>query len=253
MNEEKFSGKAEIYDKYRPTYPTALINVLYNEIHGDENSRVADIGAGTGIFTKALLGKFRNVTAIEPNGDMYSVLRANLPDITAVQNSAENTGLPQSSFDLITTAQAFHWFDKDMFRNECKRILKPNGKLAVIWNRRVRNDFWARRDEIFTRYCETFHTGHVFVGHNGVDEDKEGDKFFKEVYLGDCKVFTYDNPFLMTKEQFIGDTLSRSHAPKSSDGNYREFLSELEKAFDEFVTDGHVTVLYQTVCYLGTL
>ena len=43
MNEEKFSGKAEIYDKYRPTYPTALINVLYNEIHGDENSRVADI------------------------------------------------------------------------------------------------------------------------------------------------------------------------------------------------------------------
>lgn len=141
MNEEKFSGKAEIYDKYRPTYPTALINVLYNEIHGDENSRVADIGAGTGIFTKALLGKFRNVTAVEPNGDMYSVLRANLPDITAVQNSAENTGLPQSSFDLITTAQAFHWFDKDMFRNECKRILKPNGKLAVIWNRRVRNDF----------------------------------------------------------------------------------------------------------------
>lgn len=126
MNEEKFSGKAEIYDKYRPTYPTALINVLYNEIHGDENSRVADIGAGTGIFTKALLGKFRNVTAVEPNGDMYSVLRANLPDITAVQNSAENTGLPQSSFDLITTAQAFHWFDKDMFRNECKRILKPN-------------------------------------------------------------------------------------------------------------------------------
>ncbi len=253
MNEEKFSGKAEIYDKCRPTYPTALIDDIYSKTHSNDNSRVADIGAGTGIFTKALLGKFRNVTAVEPNGDMYSVLRANLPDITAVQNSAENTGLPKGSFDLITTAQAFHWFDKDKFRNECKRMLKPNGKLAVIWNRRVLNDFWARRDEIFTRYCGTFHTGHVFIGHNGVDEDKEGDRFFKEVYFDDCEVFTYDNPILMTKDRFIGDMLSRSHALKNSDSNYREFLSELEKAFDEFVTDGRVTVLYQTVCYLGTL
>ncbi len=75
----------------------------------------------------------------------------------------------------------------------------------------------------------------------------------KKYIWATARFFTYDNPFLMTKEQFIGDTLSRSHAPKSSDGNYREFLSELEKAFDEFVTDGHVTVLYQTVCYLGTL
>lgn len=252
MNEEKFSGKAEIYDKYRPTYPTALIDDIYSKIHGDENSRVADIGAGTGIFTKALLGKFRNVTAVEPNGDMYSVLKANLPDITAVQSSAENTGLQQNSFDLITTAQAFHWFDKDRFSNECIRLLKPGGKLAVVWNRRVRNDFSARRDEICTKYCGTFHTGHVFIGHNGVDEDKEGDRFFKEVYFDDCKVFTYDNPFLMTKEQVIGDTLSRSYAPQSGDSNYDEFLSELEKAFDEFVTDGRVTVLYQTVCYLGT-
>ena len=253
MNEEKSSGKAEIYDKYRPTYPTALIDDIYSKIHGDDNSRVADIGAGTGIFTKVLLERFRNVTAVEPNGDMYSVLRANLPDITAVQSSAESTELPHNSFDLITTAQAFHWFDKDMFKKECKRLLKSGGKLAVIWNRRVNNDLSERRDEICTRYCGTFHTGHVFIGHNGVDEDKEGDRFFKEIYFDRCNVFTYDNPLLMTKEHFIGDTLSRSYALKSSDSKYSEFLCELEKAFDEFVTDGRVTVLYQTVCYLGTL
>ena len=253
MNEEKFNGKAEIYDKYRPTYPAVLINDLYKEIHGNENSCIADIGAGTGIFTKALLGKFRNVTAVEPNSDMYSVLKANIPDIIAVRCSAESTGLPQSSFDLITVAQAFHWFDKDMFRNECARLLKNNGKIAVVWNKRIQNEFSARRDEICTKYCGTFHTGHVFIGHNGIDEDKEGDRFFKEIYFDRCKVLTYDNPLLMTKEQFIGDTLSRSYALKSSDNNYSDFLCELEKAFDEFVIDGRVTVLYQTVCYLGKL
>lgn len=77
MNENKFTGKAELYSKYRPSYPEKLIDWLYDMTNAEA---VADIGAGTGIFTSALLKKPWNVTAVEPNSDMLSVLKKALGD-----------------------------------------------------------------------------------------------------------------------------------------------------------------------------
>lgn len=105
MNEEKFSGKAEHYDRYRPSYPDRLIDWLYEKTGAEA---VADIGAGTGKLTSCLAKKPWRVTAVEPNADMLARLKENVPEARIIQASAEHTGIKANSVDLVTVAQAFH-------------------------------------------------------------------------------------------------------------------------------------------------
>lgn len=245
MNEDKFSGKADFYAKYRPSYPAVIIDTLYEKTHADT---VADIGAGTGIFTKCLMAKPWKIIAVEPNPDMYKKLKSSTSDITHIMASAESTGLADNSVSLITAAQAFHWFDEQRFKEECKRILSPGGKLAIIFNERAKTGLSARRDDICMRYCGAFHTGHV-----GKRDADEGDRFLREEYFSSVELITAKNDILFDKERFIGDTLSRSYAISESDEGYGEFLSELTAAFNEFEQNGIVTMSYNTSCYLGTL
>ncbi|MCL2463427.1 MAG: class I SAM-dependent methyltransferase, partial [Defluviitaleaceae bacterium] len=130
MNEEKFTGKAGLYRTFRPSYPAELIDYLYSHIGFSSDCSIADIGAGTGIFTRILLERGSKVYAVEPNGDMRE---AAIKDLSGYENfvpvgaSAENTGLDDSGVDFVTVAQAFHYFDRQLFRRECQRILKSGG------------------------------------------------------------------------------------------------------------------------------
>lgn len=147
MNENKFTGKAELYSKYRPSYPEKLIDWLYDMTNAEA---VADIGAGTGIFTSALLKKPWSVTAVEPNSDMLSVLKKALGDkVKTVVASAESTTLNAKSINLITVAQAFHWFDKARFKEECRRILTHDGHLAIVWNSRCQNSLEGAQQNLY--------------------------------------------------------------------------------------------------------
>ena len=177
MNEDKFSGKAGLYAKYRPSYPDELINWLFERTNAET---IADIGAGTGIFTKCLLKKPWKITAVEPNDDMLSELGNSVGDkISIVKASAENTGLSENSFDLITVAQAFHWFDKELFKAECKRILHPDGFLAVVFNSRCQTDVAKARNEVCMKYCGAYHSGHVHTGY----ADFDGENYLKNLYF----------------------------------------------------------------------
>lgn len=245
MNEEKFTGKAQLYAAYRPSYPTALLDWLYEETGA---RYVADIGAGTGIFTQCLLRKFPFVTAVEPNADMRAVLAEALSGkVKIVDAPAEATTLASASVDLVTAAQAFHWFDKPRFKAECQRILKPEGKLAVIWNERVQTPFAEARNRVCMEYCGQYHSGHVDTGY----ADFDGDTFLRQEYFRHTDYFAVENPVSMTKAHFIGDTLSRSYAPKEQEETYSPFVARLGQVFDEFSRDGRVTLLYRTTCYLG--
>ena len=245
MNEDKFTGKAEAYAKYRPSYPDELINWLFEKTQAQS---VADIGAGTGIFTECLLKKFKSVTAVEPNDDMLKILTDTLGDrVNTVKAPAEATTLESGQFGLVTVAQAFHWFDKPKFKKECQRILKKDGMLAVIWNERVQNDVAKARNEVCMKYCGTYHSGHVDTGY----KDFDGDTFLRNEYFSETEYFCTENNISMTKERFIGDTLSRSYALKEGDEKYREFVSELEQVFDNLNIDGLVEIPYMSTCYLG--
>lgn len=245
MNEDKFTGKADIYDKYRPSYPDSLINWLYDNAKTDS---VADIGAGTGKFTCCLSKKPWEITAVEPNPDMCSVLRKNAPFAEIVNASAENTGLQNASVGLVTVAQAFHWFDEEKFKAECKRILKPGGRTAIVFNERNYREceISSARDKICQKYCGTFHSGHV-----GRRTSEEGDLFLRNKYFSKVEYFSTENNTVLDEQAFIGDTLSRSYALNESDNNFSSFVKELKDVFLRYEQNGMVTVRYTAICYLG--
>lgn len=244
MNEQKFTGKADLYEKFRPSYPDELIDFLYDNVRCDN---VADIGAGTGKFTRCLLKKPWNVTAVEPNADMRGKL-ADIAGITVVNAPAENTGLADKSVGLVTAAQAFHWFDEELFKAECKRILTNDGQLAIVFNERCYDgcEISSVRDGICQRYCGAFHSGHV-----GKRSREDGAAFLKNEYFSEVKVFCCKNDIELDMNGFVGDTLSRSYAPKDGDKDYKAFVRELENAFNEYSSGGKVTVKYNAMCYLG--
>ncbi len=244
MNEQKFTGKADLYEKYRPSYPDGLIDYLYDNARCD---RVADIGAGTGKFTRCLMKKPWKVTAVEPNADMRGKL-ATIEGITVVNAPAENTGLADKSVGLVTAAQAFHWFDEERFRAECKRILTDNGQLAIIFNERNLTDcgISRARDEICQLYCGAFHSGHI-----GKRTTEEGSAFLKNEYFSEMKCFAVENNVEMDEKVFIGDTLSRSYAIGEDNEDYGRFVSELKDAFAKHEHGGTVTIRYTAACYLG--
>lgn len=250
MNEKKFTGKADNYDKYRPSYPDSLIEWLYGMT---EAETVIDIGAGTGKFTACLTEMPWDITAVEPNEDMLEKLRANLPGIKTVRASAENTGLPEKSTELITVAQAFHWFDKKKFKEECKRLLKDGEKLAIIWNERSNEGISRERTELCMKYCPDFRSGHVITENEIQSSAKTGDEYLRNEFFSSVDCFSAENNVLMTKECFIGDTLSRSYALKEGDENYDDFIAALEGVFNKYENGGIVILPYTTTCYLGTL
>ena len=135
MNKEKFTGKAEAYTKARPGYPDAAIDYIVNLVSSD--AVFTDVGAGTGKFTELLARKGYQIFAVEPNTDMQEQLvniLSPFPNAKTVIGSAEATNLADNSVDVITCAQALHWFDPNAFRNECRRIGKPDSIVIAVYN-----------------------------------------------------------------------------------------------------------------------
>lgn len=246
MNEERFSGKAQLYAKFRPSYPTALVDWLYKMTNAEN---VADIGAGTGKFTEKLLAKPWSVTAVEPNTDMCrELLKCVGGRAEIVMASAESTRLPEHRFGLITAAQSFHWFDENKFREECRRLLTPDGRLAIVFNSRLSGAISVERDEIFRKYCPDFANRR---SHMGVRSEEEGDKFLRNEYFSSVEMFQMENPVIFSREQFIGNSLSLSYSPKESDPNLKAFITEIRDLFDKYHRYGKVAISYKTTCYAG--
>lgn len=239
MNEERFTGKADVYDKYRPSYPDSLTDWLYEKTKADT---VADIGAGTGKLTACLLKKPWQVTAVEPNPDMREKL-SGLKGVAVVNASAENTGIEPCSIGLITVAQAFHWFDRDKFRAECERILKPDGRLAVVYNHRDRQ---SKLTQESLELCRT-----MCSSHGSRSNHEELDEMLRNEYFSEVELFGDENNLKLDRQGFIGHELSRSHAPNVTDSDYMPYVNALNDLFSKYRKNESVTVKYNTICYLG--
>ena len=123
---QRFSSRVENYVRYRPGYPSAVLDLLKNECGLTTASVIADIASGTGIFTRMLLENGNRVFGVEPNADMRKAGEEFLrgyPQFTSVAGTAEATTLADHSVDLVTAAQAAHWFDREKARREFIRIL----------------------------------------------------------------------------------------------------------------------------------
>lgn len=136
-----FGSQAAAYERGRPSYPPEAIDWM---LAGSNAHDVLDLAAGTGKLTARLVERGLNVVAVDPIPEMLEVLHGALPGIPALVGTAEQIPLPDASVDAVLVAQAWHWFDLDRAVAELARVLRPNGRLGVVWNIRDERLGWVK-------------------------------------------------------------------------------------------------------------
>ncbi len=241
---KRFSSRVENYIKYRPSYPLEIIEFLKEKKVLAEDTVIADLGSGTGILTRLFLDYGNQVYGIEPNKDMREAAEKFLQGYTnfkSLEGSAESTGLEENCIDLITVGQAFHWFDVEETKREFKRILKSNGNIALIWNKRgkVGASFNSSYENFILKY--------------GIDY-KEVRKNEKNVELFfNYQKETFDNFQDLDFISFKGRVLSSSYIPLADNPIFPKMIIELEDLFNKHQRNGTIRIEYDTEVYLGRL
>jgi SAM-dependent methyltransferase len=138
-----YTAKAETYARGRPDYPTEIVDWLSQHLNIEAGKTAVDLGAGTGKFTRYLVKTGARVIAVEPVRQMREQLAKLLPEIDVLEGTATAIPLPDNSVDALTCAQSFHWFATKASLTEIHRVLKPWGKLALVWNRRDESVPWV--------------------------------------------------------------------------------------------------------------
>lgn len=248
---ERYSSKVEDYAKYRPSFPDEIMTFLYLINIINENSVIADIGSGTGRFTRLLLEKGNMVYGVEQNDEMRAKaeeLLSKYDNFISIAGSAEETGLGDESVDLITVAQAFHWFDKKRCLSEFKRIIKDNGKVFILWD-----DFIEDYNDFSIEY------GNVLYKYRNVEPEDKGRRLTRDEML--CGFFkdnkyetlSFTHELYQNLESIKGGALSASFTPKPEEENYKPFINELQMLFEKHQKNGKVCTAFRSVCYLGEI
>ncbi len=140
LHATSFGPAAKAYERGRPTYPAEALDWLLP----DAARRVLDLGAGTGKLTRDLVARGYDVVAVDPSEGMRNELGRALPDVPVLPGSGESIPLDAGSVDVVLVAQAWHWFDAPKAVPEVARVLKPGGRLGLLWNIRAELDGWSR-------------------------------------------------------------------------------------------------------------
>lgn len=243
----RFSNRAENYARFRPGYPDELFTFIETEMNLRSADNIVDIGSGTGLFAGPLLKHGHKVVCLEPNEDMRKAGEERLkkyPSFQSIQSTAEHTGLEDSSVDLITIAQTFHWLDPVAARLECNRILKPNGHVILAWNRQTNQTAFGKKyTDLRNKYR---------IGEPGpVQIDPIVIKDFFAPKIATSNVFA--NKQLLDFEGLKGQLLSKSYIPLPGHELYDAMITELIQLFIAYNESGLVSIEYETLLYWDKL
>jgi SAM-dependent methyltransferase len=139
-----FGSQAAAYERGRPSYPPEAVDWLLAPTDTWVARDVLDLGAGTGKLTTRLVERGLTVIAVDPIAEMLEMLRTALPDTPALLGSAEQIPWPDNAVDAVLVAQAWHWFDQERAVAEIARVLRPGGRLGVLWNTRDERSGWVK-------------------------------------------------------------------------------------------------------------
>jgi SAM-dependent methyltransferase len=245
----RFDDRVENYVAYRPKYPAGVIDFLRDELGLTAETVVADIGSGTGFLSELFLLNGNAVVGVEPNDKMRAAAERLLhgyPKFKSVKGTAEETTLDRASFGLVAAAQAFHWFDADAARVEFRRILKPSGWTALVWNMRRLDSTPFLHD--YEKLLREFGTDYAQVNCEQVSEDR-----IAQFFAGEFGSRRFDNFQSVDFEGLRGRLLSSSYVPLAGHPNYEPMLASLRRLFDSHEQDGRVTIEYDAKVYYGQL
>lgn len=229
-----FGSVADAYERARPGYPDDAVRWLA----GGAPCDVLDLGAGTGKLTRSLAALGHRVTAVEPSPEMLEHLRAALPNVVALEGTAERIPLGDASVDVVTVAQAFHWFDHALALREIARLLRPGGALGLVWNTRSDEDLWVGDlDE-------------VIVGRGELDDQTAVRvPIAASGLFGQVETATFGFRQRLDRDALRELVLSRSYCAVMSDEERRPVLERVDALFDQHVVDGEIELPYRTECF----
>ncbi len=244
----RFTGLADLYQRHRPSYPPAAIDLIVNHCRLGPTSLLADVGCGTGISARLFAARGVPVIGIEPNAEM----RARAMQVPSAagwaaleyrEGQAEATGLPAGSVSAVLSAQAFHWFDPERSLREFHRILRPAGWVALMWNERDETDpLTGDFGNLLRRYSDAekvegprLRAGEALLQHALYQERSRHDLASEQV---------------LDEDGLVGRAFSASYAPKQ--GPAAEGLETgLRQLFRARQHQGQVVLRYRTSIYLG--
>ena len=194
-----FESVAAEYERHRPEYPAEALRWAADRIGLGEGARVLDVGAGTGKLTRGLVALGFEVMAVEPGAPMLHQLRSAVPEAEALEGAAESIPLPDRSADAAFAGQAYHWFDRKRALPELRRVIKPGGGLALLWN------WWDEHDPLQ-------HELGPLVGYAGHDpyrdDELPGRPWFRELGRTIVEIVQESSPdslvaYLATASRFL--------------------------------------------------
>jgi len=224
-----YSTKAEKYARFRWDYAASAVETIIKMTQMSTDTTIADLGAGTGILTKHFVGKVQTIYAVEPNFEMRQILTREVkqfPSISVVDGCAEATTLPDTSVDVITVAQALHWFAPQPAKHEMLRILKKDGWLVLLRNYATSSE----QDEVVRRLMTEEYGANFSVV---TERPKERPpRFYFEHDNFETLVF----PFVLQQswEEFIGSLTTASFMPDEDHPLFPKLEAEAKKIFSQY-------------------
>jgi SAM-dependent methyltransferase len=244
----RFGERALDYARYRPQYPPGLIHLLTERCKLGESSSVADVGSGTGIFSRLLLETGAKVFAVEPNSPMRCTAELELAprgNFVSVNGSAERTGLADESVSLVCCGQAFHWFDPVSTRVEFRRILINSGLCAIFWN------FFSPQSAFVEDYVKI--EAKFGLDYLEVCEKRTAAVAAIPAFYGGTRwqKHTFSNFQRLDFSELYGRTASASYMPVQDDPAHGPMTEALQVLFEQHEQGGTVRLDYDCVLYLG--
>jgi SAM-dependent methyltransferase len=235
-----FGSQAAAYERGRPSYPPEAVDWLLAPTDTWTARDVLDLGAGTGKLTTRLVERGLTVIAVDPIAEMLEMLRTALPDTPALLGSAEQIPLPDNAVDAVLVAQAWHWFDQEQAVAEIARVLRPGGRLGVLWNTRDERSGWVKD---FGRIV-------------GLEHDRDNATVDLPEPFTDIATHQVEWTNYITREALIDYVASRSYCITSPTEVRTRTLDEVRELLVSHPSLANATGLampYITVCVRATL
>ncbi len=240
---ELFTSKAADYDHGRPGYPASLVDWLELAVDARFGQRVADVGCGTGLLAERFIAHGYQVVGIEPDsamGDVAVGRLGNLPSFTLRTGVAEATGLPDGDVDGIAVGTAFHWFEPRSTADEFRRILRPNGWVALVGNERIEI---SETDHAFSKLLARFRgNAHKSMRPLAACEP--------EKFLGsNTKHERFHYEFKMSESSFKSLAFSRSYFPESNSPQRKLAEVAVAETFCHHAVEGVLVLNYEVTAF----
>ena len=240
MTPSLFFGKAAEYSKYRVDYPVDVIRAALDSVRYTAADIVADLGSGTGMLSRWFLERGSRVVGVEPDAGMRRAAEASLSrfghNFASVDGTAERTSLPDATVTLVSTGNAFHYFDPDLARSEVGRILQPDGRVLIVWHDTASkpNAFMREHHDFIARASNR----EVWMFHQDDRMPRSLTTFFGGTAFHDVDMGDYTVP--LTWDALRGRFLSTSVAPPEGDERRPALLSQLAEIHRRFEDGGTV-------------